>query len=280
MRELISMMKVPRLLFALVLLLAVALGCRAEETLQPVTAGRASLNMQVPVKTSNPAVDNKNKVSSEPVRAQPKTAAPIQNAEVLYIQPLGVEQSAGFQEDMEFVKKAIAAFYALEVRLLQKRELPKEAWYAPRKRYRAERLLDYLEQVKPKGGRILGITTKDISTTKDNYEDWGILGLATLDGTVCVVSTFRAARKIKVGLSDALTVRYRFAKTVVHELGHNFGLDHCPNKGCIMEDAKGTVSTTDGEFTLCPSCLAAVKRLFPAVAVENIQPPWPEPNSK
>ena len=30
---------------------------------------------------------------------------------------------------------------------------------------------------------------------------------------------------------------------VAHEFGHNLGLPHCPNKGCIMEDAKGTVST-------------------------------------
>ena len=42
--------------------------------------------------------------------------------------------------------------------------------------------------------------------------------------------------------------RERFAKTAVHEIGHTLNLSHCETQGCLMEDATGKVSTTDGEY--------------------------------
>jgi archaemetzincin len=73
------------------------------------------------------------------------------------------------------------------------------------------------------------------------------LGLATLDGRSAVLSSFRCKRAAK----NAAHVRRRFAKTAVHELGHSFGLEHCPNAGCIMHDGEGSVLTTDTERDLC-----------------------------
>jgi archaemetzincin len=130
-------------------------------------------------------------------------------------------------------------------------ELPKSAFYAPRSRYRAEKLLDFVRARLPAGAlRIAGITAVDISTTKPPHADWGILGLATIDGSACVLSTFRCHRRSK----NAEHARVRFAKTAVHEIGHTFGLDHCPNRGCLMEDGGGSVLTTDRERDLCTAC--------------------------
>ncbi len=184
-------------------------------------------------------------------------------------------------DDLGFVKKSIEAFYRLEVNILPPRALPEAAWYAPRKRYRAERLLDFLEAVRPSADdRILGITDRDISTTKGRHEDWGILGLATLDGSVCVVSSYRTRKKLSNAPDRKLRARVRFAKTVVHELGHNFNLEHCPNRGCLMEDAMGTVKTTDREYTFCDACRRKLRLGFPEIAVETPTPPWPEPESE
>jgi archaemetzincin len=130
-------------------------------------------------------------------------------------------------------------------------DLPRNAFYAPRSRYRAEKLLEFLRPRLPAGAlRIAGITASDISTTKPPFEDWGILGLATIDGSACVLSTFRCHRRAK----SAEHARVRFAKTAVHELGHTFGLEHCPVRGCLMQDGGGSVLTTDGERDLCPAC--------------------------
>lgn len=153
--------------------------------------------------------------------------------------------------ELELVRRALEAVFAERVVVLPDVPLPKTAFYAPRSRYRAEKLLETLRPRLPAGAlRIAGITAVDISTTKPPHDDWGILGLATIDGSACVLSTFRCHRRAK----SAAHARVRFAKTAVHELGHTFGLEHCPNRGCLMEDGGGSVLTTDREHDLCSDC--------------------------
>ncbi len=73
--------------------------------------------------------------------------------------------------------------------------------------------------------------------------DWGILGSGQLGGRACVVSIFRLGRgKVGKTLFEA-----RLGKVANHELGHNFGLDHCPNAGCLMQDKRGKLATVDEE---------------------------------
>jgi archaemetzincin len=166
----------------------------------------------------------------------------------IHLLPLGGGIRA---EELDLVRRALAAVFARPVSVMAKVELPKNAYYAPRSRYRAEKLLDFIHPQLPEGGlRIMGVTASDISTTKPPHEDWGILGLANVDGSACVLSTFRCRR----GAKDQRHARVRFAKTAVHELGHTFGLEHCPTLGCLMEDGGGTVLTTDRERDLCATC--------------------------
>jgi archaemetzincin len=166
-------------------------------------------------------------------------------APLIVLQPLGPALPAA---ELAAVSSALAAFYAIRIETREPLPLPKSAFYVPRQRYRAEKLLDYLVEHGKPGARVtLGLTAVDISTTKAPYDDWGILGLATLDGRSAVLSSFRCRR----GAKNPDHVRARFAKTAVHELGHSFGLEHCPTPGCIMHDGEGSVLTTDTEHDLC-----------------------------
>ena len=116
--------------------------------------------------------------------------------QALYVQPLGgcSDKTAGVAE----VVAALRAFYPIDVRVLDCQELPKAAFYPPRKRYRAERLLLYLNQRMPKDGwRILGLTDVDISTTKGDVPDWGVMGLGELPGIASVISSFRCRKKAR-----------------------------------------------------------------------------------
>jgi archaemetzincin len=121
-------------------------------------------------------------------------------------------------------------------------------------RYRADAILEWMQTVAGDAGKWMGVTDVDIVTKKDKNENWGILGLGTIDGRCSVLSTFRMKRSWENGGAPEALVRERLWKTAVHELGHTLGLPHCPVKGCIMEDAHGTVKTTDRETALCPDC--------------------------
>lgn len=164
------------------------------------------------------------------------------------IQPLG----PGSGTAAALVGRALRAFYDVDVGVANVEPLPRAAFYAARGRYRAEKLLEHLAVQHEDAFRVLGVTAADISTTKGNVADWGILGLASIDGRACVLSSFRCRRSAR----DTRHAEERLGKTSVHELGHTFGLEHCKTHGCLMQDGGGTVLTTDGERDLCADCRA------------------------
>ena len=130
--------------------------------------------------------------------------------------------------------------------------LPASAYYEPRRRYRAERLTEFLSarfNARPPPVRVLGLTARDISTTRDPYPDWGILGLADIGGRAAVVSSFRMRRRAR----SPRHALWRMTTTAVHEVGHVLGLDHCEEPRCLMRDAEGTMDTVDaGDGRLGP----------------------------
>lgn len=175
-----------------------------------------------------------------PAIAQPSVA----------IQPLGPVKAT----DLDRVKAGIQALYAVDVEVLPEKPLPKAAYFAPRDRYKADKLLDVLAADTPaKFTKVIGLTVRDISTKKGKIDDWGIFGLGALGDRPCVVSTFR----LRAGKATDEVFLARLVKVVNHELGHTFGLDHCPEAGCFMQDAGGKIATVDGEGGKpCAACAA------------------------
>ncbi len=169
------------------------------------------------------------------------------------IQPIG-------NVDMVILKQVKGGlenrFCGLKAEIQPEMPLPKHAYYAPRKRYRSLKLLRHLRyhystHVKQIYHRIIGITAKDISTTKGKYHDWGIFGQAFMHEGPGIASTFRLKRKAK----SRKHFYKRLIKVVNHELAHSLGLYHCPTKNCIMEDAKGSIkSVDDSDGTFCKEC--------------------------
>jgi archaemetzincin len=166
------------------------------------------------------------------------------------LQPLGGVKA----ERIDVVKRGLEEAFGVEVVLLENRPLPKSAWYAPRSRYRADDLLEHLKEIVPaKHPVVIGITEKDISTTKDEHVDWGIFGLGELEGRSCVVSTFRLGARG----ADEKKLRERLRKVTIHEVGHVTGLPHCEAAACVMRDAEASIETVDKESgAFCEPCKA------------------------
>lgn len=161
------------------------------------------------------------------------------------------------------IEQSLRTQLQVDVTVEPRVHLPRSAYYAPRKRYRADKLLDHLLETHPDlppSTRVLGLTTRDISTTKGKHYDWGIFGLGLVPGQAAVVSMHRLLR----GAKGREHLRFRVANTAVHEVGHTFGLDHCPEDRCPMADAQGGIKSTDrSRGHLGPGCQAKLDEAFP-----------------
>jgi archaemetzincin len=126
---------------------------------------------------------------------------------------------------------------------------PTAAFYPQRNRYRADSIINYLNHFASADTVIIGLTDKDISVTKGNMNDWGVMGLGFQPGNACVVSTFRLSKG---------KMNEQLCKLALHELGHTQGLPHCKIKTCIMLDAEGG-NHLDEETGFCQSCKSFLK---------------------
>jgi archaemetzincin len=161
------------------------------------------------------------------------------NRKVIVIQPMGDFSEKEALQVLEGIK-ALNPSTVLNETI----PFPDEAYYEPRNRYRADSLIRYLGARIGKDSVIIGLSKKDISVTKGEFRDWGVMGLGYCPGNACIVSSFRLKKNNK---------NEQFYKVALHELGHTQGLYHCEDKTCLMRDAEGG-NPLDEEKDFCSSC--------------------------
>lgn len=164
----------------------------------------------------------------------------------LYIQPFeDADTSYVFA-----VAKALQSSTDFKVEVLPARRQLPESFDPERKRFWAEGLLNQLKTlVKGENRYMLGITGTDIAIKKQEGSSWGIMGLAYLNKSVAVISSFRPKR----GGAGQVKVEERLILLALHELGHAQGLDHCKNQSCLMHDAEGKMHV-DYVKNYCDTC--------------------------
>lgn len=165
-------------------------------------------------------------------------------------------------ELLPLVGRKLEETYGYKVRVLPVRNIP-ERYYNTDKgsRYCADSILAFLHTLRPDSAALItGLTTADIFTSKRKadgsfkepaatYANWGIFGLGYRPGDACVVSL----RRLRT--TDKTLFESRLVKVVLHETGHNLGLRHCPEPGCLMNDALESIRTIDREREdLCLHC--------------------------
>lgn len=191
----------------------------------------------------------------------------------LGIQPLGIFKD----EHAMLIRTALQDVYGFDVKIFEPQAMPKVAYYKPRKRHRADKLLIVLGRIAAaqdtRCRAIVGLTSQDISTTKGKHVDWGIFGLGEVWGTSCVVSSHRLTRKL--GKKDHKKGLIRVVKVAIHEVGHVLGLHHCGTPKCVMNDAEGTIKTVDNETgDFCDECQAFLKGRFAYPDEHTFDVPW------
>lgn len=161
----------------------------------------------------------------------------------VYLQPF----SDFTPNQTENIRKELVKIYS-DVKILPSIPFPENSLNEAKTRHRADSLIKFLDSQTPDNAMTIGLTNKDISTTKGDHKDWGVMGLGYCPGKACIASTFRLKKEKRTE---------QLFKVAIHELGHTEGLRHCPEKSCFMRDAKGK-NTKDEEKEFCVKCKATL----------------------
>ena len=123
-----------------------------------------------------------------------------------------------------------------------------------RGQYHSTAILQHMERVCESQARVLGVTSCDLYVPVLTF----VFGEAQLDGNCAVVSTARLQEEFYGLPGREELLRRRLIKEAVHELGHTFGLRHCPDWRCVMTSSHAVERLDVKQEEFCPSCRKSV----------------------
>jgi archaemetzincin len=127
--------------------------------------------------------------------------------------------------------RELGGLFLQEVRHLDAPVDLRPAYSPERNQYHATLLLASLLRTLPEpGARILGVTGVDLYIPVLTF----VFGQAQLAGPGAILSTYRLQNEFYGLPPDPDKLLDRVMKEAVHELGHSFGLIHCPDFRCVM----------------------------------------------
>jgi archaemetzincin len=138
------------------------------------------------------------------------------------------------------------------VRLADAMLEPSPAFDSVRQQYLATGLLEMLTHPPPQTGvKRIGLTHVDLFLPVFTH----LFGYAQLSGSAGVVSTYRLRPESVTAEEGHLLLQDRLLKEVLHEMGHTFGLVHCPAPWCVMKSSRFPEELDLKDHTFCEPCL-------------------------
>ncbi|MEP7374789.1 MAG: matrixin family metalloprotease [Chitinophagaceae bacterium] len=164
-------------------------------------------------------------------------------------------------EQLNSISKEIGSFYNRSVIILKPVNIPLTVHIAPNvELYSADSILNMLANLlNDEIIEVVGLTTKNIYILKKNTDKtkgkfWSdnvspVLGFGDYPGNCSVVSDYLFRT------NDTTLLKHRLKSVIIHEIGHNLGLDHCTVEGCVMSEENRKIPVLDkGGNDYCNLC--------------------------
>jgi archaemetzincin len=135
--------------------------------------------------------------------------------------------------------------------------LPPRGGYRPdRGQYRGDAVISGLWDLRyPQSSRLVGLIDADCYSPGLNF----IFGQASMSGREAFVALPRLRQSFYSLLEDAQLFKERVLKEIIHELGHTWGLSHCPDLECVMHFSNTLQDTDVKRAKFCPECRQRIK---------------------
>lgn len=129
--------------------------------------------------------------------------------------------------------------------------IPHNSYNSRRRQYHSTTILKRLRDIKPEDFDLtLGVTDVDIYVSELNF----VFGEADIFSGATVISLTRLKQEFYGLQRDSRLLQERADKEAIHEIGHVYGLDHCPNSKCIMYFSNNLRDTDRKGPGFCNKC--------------------------
>lgn len=168
-------------------------------------------------------------------------------------------------ELLNFVREELGNFYNRKVIVLKPLPISPTFRLAPNSElYSADSILNMLSNfLNNEIIEVVGLTNKNIfilKKTENKTENKTtnrlfdktvseVFGFGDYPGNCSVVSDYL------IKTTDPIFLRHRLRSVIIHEIGHNLGLDHCTFNKCIMSEENRKIPVLDNSATdYCDLC--------------------------
>jgi len=153
---------------------------------------------------------------------------------------------------LEALEKDLPAKFHAEVKRQNPMPIPEDAFHPARKQYSSSLILKKLRGLvrSEKQEIALAIANVDLYAEGLNF----VFGEAEFGGRCAVISLTRLRQGFYSLPEKKALFTERAIKEAVHELGHVFGIEHCPHPECVMHFSNSLMDTDKKSASFCSRC--------------------------
>ena len=174
----------------------------------------------------------------------------------IYLVPIGAVD----EEVLSVVGEGLAMALGREWEVADPLPHPAYAYHQRRQQYLSDAILNQLRQITLPAERLLGLVDLDLYTSGLNF----VFGQASMGGREALIALPRLRQSFYSLPDDKALFHERAVKEAVHELGHTYGLAHCPDATCVMHFSNSLPDTDFKGKAFCPVCQAALLDVLPS----------------
>lgn len=152
---------------------------------------------------------------------------------------------------LSFLQPELEKVFQKEVKIAKSIKHPDYAYNSKREQYHSSEILEKMKEDKFEGcDRVLGVGDVDMYVPSLNF----VFGQADFYDRVAVISLVRLRQEYYGLPENDRLFQKRALKEAVHELGHTYGLHHCPDPKCVMHFSNSLKDTDTKSHNFCPKC--------------------------